>query len=273
MPRWPALLLVVAAAAAGCSARGNATAPVAADAKPTPIPPPDASGAIALLEEVGALAHAALTGQALPRGKLPLRPDEGKELVNRLAVGPPPAGSIRRLYVVANAYLGYAKPGALYTRVLIGPTGFRVGYAAFQGLGPDEYSKAPSMAGLQASLASISWALKGGWGTVPWFVDADAAACGALVGACTGLVEDASEADRAGDAEAIGQAGAPDRIHVSKLVSVEVTEDGRVFYVQVRLAKDLSSVRQIDVDEIAWDPNKPIAHSRRLGNFCGTGQD
>src|SRR5262245_54938428 len=163
------LLLI---AATGCSAAAHKP-----DGKPEAIPAPDTAGARAFLEEMTALARAAMTAAPLPAGKLPLRPDEGKDLISREHDGPPPT-MYRPMFAYANVILGYANEGTLRMTLVLGPTGLRVGEVGFMDYDPPAPPRSPALAGLQSSLASISWALKGGWGTVPWSTDADAAACG-----------------------------------------------------------------------------------------------
>ena len=236
---------------AACS---HGAAPPAAAPQAAPVPAaqalPDTAGAEAFLEEMAALARSALMRQPLPEGRLPLRPAAGDQLVS---FDPqeqlPPAGSLRRLYVVASATLAFANGGCLRMTVLNGRTGFRVGraeYAEACGALPNP----PALAPLTASLASIAGALAGRGGNVPWFTVMDVVSCVGEEAICEPQARKPDDAALAGLRAWLGRAGTPVGIGIGELGPIEIGADRRAFHVEIDPGHDMASIARVKVKQL-----------------------
>jgi len=226
---------------------------------PPPAPPPveqptaslpDTAGAVAFLEEMAAVARAALLRQPLPAGSLAFRPEAGGQLV---ALDPveqaPPAGTVRRLFVFADTVLAFAGGGCLRMTVLVGTTGFRVGTAKFV-KSCETLPNPPALAPLTASLTSIAATLAGRGGHVPWFSVVDLVSCVGEESLCEPNMHQPDEAALAGLRDWLSHAGAPIGVGISELGPIEIGDDRRAFYVGIEASHDLASIRRIKVKQV-----------------------
>jgi len=247
----PAACALLVVASVACTA--HSPAPAAAPVTERTSAPADAetAGARAFLEEIAALGRSALLRRTPTSPTLSLQPDSGRPLVY---LDPeeqsPPTGAVRRLYVFADTELAFADGSCLRMTVLIGPTGFRVGAAKAAATCGRRLPSPPALNGLKATLASISNALAGHGGAVPWFTGVDARACTGEEAACQAIPGKPDDAALAEIRARLEKAGSAVGLVVGELGPIEIAADGRMFYVEVDLTDDTAAVARIKVKQV-----------------------
>jgi hypothetical protein len=232
----------------------HGAAPPAAPLQATPVPAtralPDTAGAVAFLEEMAALARSALLRQPLPAVRLPLSPEAGHQVVSFDPVEQmPPVGRLRRLYVAADTALRFADGGCLRMKVLVGPTGFRVGGAKLAE-SCAALPNPPALAPLTGSLASIAEALAGRGGNVPWFTVMDVVSCTGEEAICEPSARKPDDAALASLRTRLEHAGAPVGVGLGEVGPIEIGDDRRAFHVAIDAGDDMASIKHIKVKQV-----------------------